>query len=59
MATALIDTCTQNNYWDKNFGKRQKFALLTEGLPTVARESDLFVFVERVPEAIKCDTGNK
>lgn len=43
----------------KNFGKRQKFALLTIGLPTVAHGSDLLVFVERVPKAIKCDTGNK
>ncbi len=33
--------------------------LLTGGLPMVGRESDLLVFVERVPKAIKCDTGNK
>lgn len=32
---------------------------LSARLAVVAWESDLLVFVERVPRAIKCDTGNK
>lgn len=32
---------------------------LSVRLAVVARESDLLVFVEHVPRAIKCDTGNK
>lgn len=42
--------------WEK---KEKNFELLTIRSVVVAQESDLLVFVERVPKAIKWDTGNK